>query len=142
TSVGYVRTSGENMKGIVRHFAVVVSSLVMMVGSSYAGADGSTPGHAAFGSSSGKTSSGDSGRFGIGVKTSLFGVGVEVAARVTHRINARAGFNILGYSRSFGKDGINYGGHLSFRTFEGHYDIFPFAGNFHVSPGVLAYMGN
>lgn len=131
------------MKDIVRQVVLAVGCLTIMFGTSYAGPQGSaSSGQAAFGSSSAKTSSGDEGRFGIGVKTSLLGVGAEVAARVTHRTNARAGFNVLGYSRDFGKDGINYGGHLSFRTFEGHYDIFPFAGNFHISPGVLAYKGN
>jgi hypothetical protein len=97
----------------------------------------------AFGSDSPKEkSSRDSGWFGIGVKTSFLGIGAEVATRVTHHSNARAGFNILDYSRNFSKDGINYNGHLSFRTVEAHYDFYPWAGNFHISPGVLAYMGN
>jgi hypothetical protein len=87
-------------------------------------------------------SSGDSGMVGIGVKASLLGVGAEAATRVSHRTNARVGFNILGYSRNFGKDGINYNGHLSFRTIEAHYDIFPWAGSFHISPGLLDYIGN
>jgi len=130
------------MKAIARHFMVVMGCMGMMFSSAYADSAASN-GQSAFGSSSAKTKSGeDSGRFGIGVKTSFLGVGVEVGARVTHRSNARVGFNILGYSRNFSKDGINYGGHLSFRTFEAHYDFFPRAGNFHVSPGVLAYMGN
>lgn len=81
----------------------------------------------------------DSGSFGVGVKASLLGGGVEAAARVTHRTNVRAGFNIFSYSRGFTKDGIPYSGQLSFRTVEAHYDIFPFAGKFHVSPGVLVY---
>jgi hypothetical protein len=85
---------------------------------------------------------GDANRVGIGVKGSLLGGGVEVAARVTHRTNLRAGFNILSYSRGFNKDGIAYSGQLSFKTVEAHYDIFPFAGGFHVSPGVLAYIGD
>jgi hypothetical protein len=85
---------------------------------------------------------GDSGSFGIGVKGSLLGGGVEVAARVTHRTNVRAGFNMLSYSRGFNKDGVAYNGTLGFKTVEAHYDIFPFAGNFHVSPGVLAYIGD
>jgi hypothetical protein len=84
----------------------------------------------------------DSGIVGLGVKTSLLGVGAEVAARVTHRTNLRAGYNILGYSRSFNKDGVNYDAHLGFRTIEAHYDIFPWARAFHVSPGLLAYIGN
>jgi hypothetical protein len=67
---------------------------------------------------------------------------VEVAARVTHHTNVRAGFNMFNYSRDFHKDSINYGGQLQFKTVEAHYDIFPFAGKFHVSPGVLAYIGN
>ena len=78
--------------------------------------------------------------FAFGVKTSLLGVGAEVAARATHRTNIRAGFNILGYSRNFDKDGVNYDAHLSFRTIEAHYDTFPKASGFHISPGVLAYI--
>jgi hypothetical protein len=90
----------------------------------------------------GTSSASDSGVFAFGVKTSLLGVGAEIAARVTHRTNVRAGFNILGYSRNFGKDGVTYEAHLAFRTIEAHYDIFPKAGGFHISPGVLAYLGN
>jgi len=84
----------------------------------------------------------DSGVLAFGVKTSLFGVGAELAARATHRTNIRAGFNVLGYSRNFNKDGADYDAHLSFRTVEVHYDIFPWARSFHVSPGMLAYLGN
>lgn len=84
----------------------------------------------------------DSGFIALGVKTSLLGVGAEIATRVTHRTNLRAGFNILGYSRSFNKDGVTYDAHLGFRTIEAHYDIFPWARAFHISPGLLAYLGN
>ena len=76
---------------------------------------------------------------GVAVKVSTSGVGAEVALKVTHRTNVRAGFNILGYSRGFNKDGIAYNGHLNFKTVEAHYDFFPFAKSFHVSGGVLAY---
>jgi hypothetical protein len=84
----------------------------------------------------------DSGRVGVGIKASLLGGGAEVAVRLTHHTNVRAGFNVLSYSRDFNKDGVTYGGTLGFKTVEAHYDIFPFAGNFHVSPGVLAYIGD
>ena len=87
-------------------------------------------------------SKGDSGSFGIGVKASLLGAGVEAAARVTHHINVRGGFNMFSYSRDFTKDQATYNGQLSFKTVEGHLDFFPFAGKFHVSPGVLAYVGD
>jgi hypothetical protein len=126
-----------------RHILIIVSSVVLLLGSAFGDDSSASSRQSAFGSGSTKAKSrGDSGWFGIGVKTSFLGVGAELATRVTHHTNARAGFNILGYSRNFSKDGINYGGHLSFRTVEAHYDIYPWAGNFHVSPGVLAYMGN
>lgn len=80
--------------------------------------------------------------FGFGVKVGLLGAGAELAARVNHHSNVRAGFNVLGYSRSFDKDGINYDGHLSFRTIEAHYDYYPWAGKFRVSGGLLDYIGN
>lgn len=83
-----------------------------------------------------------SGSVGIGVKASLLGGGFEVAARVTHRTNVRAGMNFFSYSRTFHKDGVAYDGQLSFKTFETHYDFFPFAGSFHISPGLLAYVGD
>lgn len=84
----------------------------------------------------------DSGRVGVGVKVSLLGVGGEAAVRVTHRTNVRAGFNMINYNRTFNKDGIAYNGQLSFKTFEAHYDFFPWAKSFHISPGVLVYAGD
>jgi hypothetical protein len=87
----------------------------------------------------GFSQSSDSGTFGIGVKVSTFGAGAEAAVRVTHRTNLRAGFNVIEYSRGYNKDGVAYNGQLNFKTFEAHYDIFPFAGGFHISPGVLVY---
>lgn len=86
--------------------------------------------------------SGQEGKFGnagAGVKVSTLGVGVEAAVQVTSRTNLRAGVNVLGYSRGFNKDGVAYAGHLNFKTFEAHYDIFPWAKSFHISPGVLVY---
>ena len=77
--------------------------------------------------------------FGIGVKLSSLGLGVEAAVRVSVRSNLRAGFNVLGFSHTFTKDGIAYDGHLNFKTFEAHYDFFPWAGGFHLSPGLLVY---
>ena len=84
----------------------------------------------------------DQGRMGSAVKVSILGVGAEVAARLTHRSNVRAGFNVMGYSRSFDKDGATYDGHLSMRTIEAHYDFYPWAHSFRVSPGLLTFLGN
>lgn len=84
----------------------------------------------------------DSGTVGVGVKVSSFGPGIEGAVRVAHRSNVRAGFNMITYDRTFDKDGVSYAGQLQFKTFEAHYDFFPWAGSFHISPGVLAYIGD
>ena len=128
------------MKGRVRHLFVLVVCCGLMACISYA-APGDSAGQAAFGPSPAASGS-MADTFGLGVKASLLGVGAEIATRVTHHTNARVGYNIMGYSRDFSKDGINYNGHLSFKTVEAHYDIFPWARSFHVSPGVLAYIGN
>ena len=89
---------------------------------------------------------GDSAKEGVGagvaVKFSLLGAGIETAMRVSHRSNVRAGFNMISYDRTFDKDGISYAGQLQFKTVEAHYDFFPWAGRFHISPGVLAYIGD
>jgi hypothetical protein len=81
-------------------------------------------------------------RIGVGVKISLLGIGGEAAVALTRRINVRGGFNGFGYSTSFDKDGISYAARLAFRSGEAHLDLFPFAGGFHVSPGLLFYNGN
>ena len=89
--------------------------------------------------SSSSRANSDLGHVGAAVKVSLLGVGGEVAVSVTHRTNVRAGFNMISYSRGFDKDGISYAGKLNFKTFEAHYDIFPWAKSFRISPGVLVY---
>jgi hypothetical protein len=81
-------------------------------------------------------------RLGIAVKASSLGAGVEAATPLTPRSNLRAGFNIFSYDHTFNKDGVAYAGQLRFRSVEAHYDWFPFAGSFHISPGVLVYNGN
>lgn len=127
-----------------RVLALVFGSFVFFVTGTYSSAQSAVPvtANAVEPSAGAVTPKADSGVFALGVKASLLGVGSEVAARVTHRTNLRAGFNILGYSRNFNKDGVNYDAHLSFRTIEVHYDIFPWARAFHISPGLLAYLGN
>jgi hypothetical protein len=81
-------------------------------------------------------------RVAAGIKLSLLGIGGEAAVPITSSMDVRAGFNGFGYSRDFDKDGVTYAAHLSFRSLEAHYDWFPFAGGFHLSPGLLVYNGN
>jgi hypothetical protein len=82
------------------------------------------------------------GRIGVGIKVSLLGAGIEAAARVNRHSNVRGGFNMITYDRTFHNDTNTYGGQLAFKTIEAHYDWFPFAGGFHVSGGLLAYIGD
>lgn len=81
-------------------------------------------------------------RLGAAIKISTLGAGLEAATTLTSRSNLRGGFNIFSYDHTFNKDGVDYAGQLRFRSAEAHYDWFPFAGSFHLSPGVLIYNGN
>jgi hypothetical protein len=84
------------------------------------------------------------GTIGMDINLSLFlfSPGIEVATPVTRKSNVRAGFNAFVYDRTFHSDQNEYGGRLDFKTFQAHYDYFPFGGGFHVSGGLLAYFGN
>ena len=80
-------------------------------------------------------------KFGIGLKISTLGVGVEAAVPIMARLNVRSGVNFFQYNRAITNDGIHYAAQLNFRSAEAHLDWYPFGG-FHVSPGVLFYNGN
>ena len=81
---------------------------------------------------------------GVDVNLSLFlfSPGIEVATPVTRKSNVRAGFNAFIYDKTFHNDTNQYGGRIDFKTFQAHYDYFPFGGGFHVSGGLLAYFGD
>ena len=80
-------------------------------------------------------------RFGLGVKLSTLGAGIEAATAVTRRSNVRGGFNAFSYGTDFTKDGANYSGELRLRSAQVVYDQY-LVGGLHVSPGVLFYNGN
>jgi hypothetical protein len=79
---------------------------------------------------------------GVAARASTLGFGADVAVPVLSRANARVGFNFFDYSRTFSKDRIAYDGTLQLRSVQALFDLFPFGGNFHLSPGVLIYNGN
>ena len=81
-------------------------------------------------------------RPGIGFTTSLLGFGGQMAMPVSRRTNVRFGFSAFNYSRSFDKDGVTYSGKLGLSSAQALFDIFPFGGGFHISPGALLYSGN
>jgi len=81
-------------------------------------------------------------RPGIAFTTSLLGFGGDFAMPVTRRSNVRFGFSTFSYSRSFDKDGVTYSGKIGLNSMQALYDIFPFGGGFHLSPGAMIYNGN
>jgi len=83
-----------------------------------------------------------SSKVGIGLKISTLGAGLEAAVPLAAKANLRGGINIFQYNRAITNGGIHYDGQLRFRSAEAHLDWLPFAGLFHVSPGVLFYNGN
>jgi hypothetical protein len=83
-----------------------------------------------------------SSRIGVGVKVSLLGLGIEAATPITYRTNVRVGFNAFSFGDNFNNDGVKYDASLRFRSLETHFDWFPFAGSFHLSPGLMLYNGN
>jgi hypothetical protein len=78
---------------------------------------------------------------GIGVKASVLGLGFEAGTPLTAHSNLRAGINVLDYSRNLTSNGFSYDAQLHLRSFETHYDWFPFGGSFHMSPGMLVNLG-
>ena len=107
----------------MRRFSWFAISLVLGAGSLCAQKKGSLP------------------RFGLGIKASTLGAGIEAATAITRMSNVRFGFNDFAYSYDFTKDGIAYGSKLNLRSFEAHYDQY-IVGGFHISPGVLLYDDN
>jgi hypothetical protein len=79
---------------------------------------------------------------GGSVKLSTLGVGAEAAIPLSRNFNLRGGFNLLNFDRNFHKDGVVYASQINLRSVSTHLDWFPFAGSFHISPGVLLYNGN
>lgn len=70
--------------------------------------------------------------FGVGVKVSTLGVGVEVGAGLARNWNARIGGNFFTYNVSES----NAANAIRLQTLEGHIDWFPWGGKFHIGPGV------
>jgi hypothetical protein len=84
----------------------------------------------------------DSGRVGVGGSVGLTGIGFETAVRINHRSNLRGGASFFSHRKDFTYDSLDLKGQLGLKTMHVQYDLFPRAGGFHISPGVLVFMGN
>jgi hypothetical protein len=79
---------------------------------------------------------------GVAVKVSTLGVSLEAAAPVMPRANIRIGFGVFTLNHDFDNDGIDIAAQLKMRSFSTYFDVFPFGGGFHISPGLMLYHGN
>lgn len=79
---------------------------------------------------------------GVDVNVSTLGIGGDIAVPVARHFNARAGFNLFNYNATFDNDNVSYKGTLALQSVHALFDIFPFRGGFHLSPGLLFYNQN
>jgi hypothetical protein len=61
---------------------------------------------------------------------------------VSHHINIRTGFSFLNASKNFNYDSLHLKGQIGLKTLATQLDWFPRAGGFHISHGLLMFMGN
>ncbi|TAK17967.1 MAG: hypothetical protein EPO35_02205 [Acidobacteria bacterium] len=82
--------------------------------------------------------------FGVAIKASTFGYGVDAALRVHDKVNVRGTVNFLSLSHDFDDtdSNITYVGKLSFHSLAATVDWFPFGSGFHVSPTFVLNNGN
>jgi hypothetical protein len=79
---------------------------------------------------------------GAALKVSTLGIGMEVGVPVTERVNVRGAFNTFGLSHDFDQSDFSVAAKLKLRSVVALVDWFPFAGGFHVSPGLMLHNGN
>jgi len=79
---------------------------------------------------------------GVAAKVSTLGFGFDGGVAVAEQANVRVGVNFFSFSHDFDKDGITMAAQLKLRSVSAQFDWFPFAGSFHVSPGLMLYNGN
>lgn len=73
--------------------------------------------------------------FGLAVRASTLGLGIEGIISLNQHFNLRAQGNFLNYDREIDEDGVKYQGKLKFQTLGVLADWHPFAGSFRVSGG-------
>ena len=79
---------------------------------------------------------------GVAVKMSTLGVGFDGGVAVADQANVRVGVNFFNFNHDFDNDGITMAAQLKMRSVSAQFDWYPFAGSFHLSPGLMLYNGN
>lgn len=80
--------------------------------------------------------------FGVVLKFSSLGAGVNAGVSVNQFLNIRGGFNGMSVNHGFSASGVRYDGTLQYRSGEVLADITPLGDLFHISPGAIIYNGN
>ncbi len=75
--------------------------------------------------------------FGIGVKGSTLGAGVELGVQLTETVNARVGLNQYTMGDDQTIDGIAYSADLDLQSTAAYLDWHPFGGGFHLTAGYV-----
>jgi hypothetical protein len=124
SSVNFVQRAPDRAGEAMMKLFVTVASVLMLM--SFAGeARSQTDSHA-----------------GVGVKVGTLGIGFDGAVPVADRVNVRAGVNFFNFNHDFDNEGITLAAQLKLRSVHAQVDLFPFAGGFRVSPGLMLYNGN
>ena len=79
---------------------------------------------------------------GVDVKAGIDGIGFDVATPLSNHFNLRAMASFFSVDTSFNTDGIQTDATLHLGNAGAALDWFPFAGGFHLSPGVWFYDNN
>jgi hypothetical protein len=83
-------------------------------------------------------SAAEAGGVALSGRVSSLGLGVELTAGLTDRLNVRLGGNAFSFSRTFTEDNDEFDLDLKFRSFTALLDVHPFAGGFRLSGGFVA----
>jgi len=80
----------------------------------------------------------EAGGIALSGRASTLGLGLELTAGLTDRINVRLGGNAFSYDRTFTNDQDEFGLDIKFRSLTALLDVHPFAGGFRLSGGFVS----
>jgi hypothetical protein len=82
-----------------------------------------------------RTTTGDNGRFRIGVTAGTLGIGPEIGYRANRTVGLRANATFLSFDHSVKSNNVRYDGHANLKSGGVMLDLYPFGGGFFLSAG-------
>lgn len=83
-------------------------------------------------------SAAEAGGVALSGRASSLGLGLELTAGLSDRVNVRLGGNAFSYDRTFTNDQDEFGLDIKFRSLTALLDVHPFAGGFRLSGGFVS----